>query len=120
MTIYRVAGLLAFAFMLSVGQILVKKAVIAVKGPEPQVLDLRFAFNLFTNWQFLLAIGICASLVVVWAWTLTFIPLSKAYPFVVCAFVFAGILEYFIFGVPLSPRFFIGCGLIALGLIVIL
>ena len=60
------------------------------------------------------------SVVPLWAWILTFVPLSKAYPFVVLAFVFTAIFESVFFGVQMSLKFFVGCSFILVGLLVII
>jgi drug/metabolite transporter (DMT)-like permease len=120
MNIIHVIALVCFSFMLSVGQIFLKKAVLIAQANTPSGLVRPLITAVLFTWQFWAAIALCGSLVLVWAWLLSLVPLSKAYPFVVLAFVFAAILEHFIFGTNLNPSFFVGCGLIVAGLIVIL
>ncbi len=116
--------LVSFAFFLGAGQILLKKGVyLAQSNAQAQSVSsgiFHFGLQLIQTWQFWGAILLCGSLVLLWAWMLTIIPLSKAYPFVVLAFVFAAIMEHFFFGTPVTFKFFIGCGFIAAGLIFIL
>ena len=75
--------------------------------------------SLLTIWQFWVAIIVSGCGMVLWAWVLPFVPLAKAYPFVVLAFVFAAIFDSVFFGQSLSLKFFLGCALILAGLIVI-
>jgi len=115
-----VLTLVVFAFMLGVGQIVLKKGVLVAQQEAVTASKFALLYALMWTWQFWAAVAICGSMVLVWSWLLSIIPLSKGYPFVVLAFLFAGILEHFFFGTSLSYKFFIGCGLIVLGLVVIL
>jgi drug/metabolite transporter (DMT)-like permease len=112
-------SLVGFAFCMSVAQIVLK---IGVQNAQEQsgasVASLFFA--LIATWQFWFAVLLTGSLVFLWSWILSVVPLSTAYPFVVLALVFAGILEHFLFGQALSPNFFIGCALILAGLMFVL
>jgi len=108
----------SFAFILGSSQVLLKKAVNIAQGGSTE-FSITFFLNLLSTLEFWGAIFATGSLVFVWAWILSFISLSKAYPFVVLAFVFAAILESFFFEQELSKSFFVGCVLILAGLIVI-
>lgn len=113
-------SLLVFvAFLLALGQLLLKAGVQTASAGNGQAALPTLVLSLAVTWQFWAAIVVCGSVVLLWAWILTFIPLSKAYPFVVLAFVFAAILESVCFGVHMSPKFFVGCSFILLGLLVI-
>lgn len=119
MIVIQTAMLVGVAFMLAVGQILLKIGVTnARSAPGGDVTTGMFS-HLLLAWQFWAAILVSGAVMVFWAWILTFIPLAKAYPFVVLAFVFAGILEAIIFGQSLSASFFVGCALILGGLLII-
>jgi drug/metabolite transporter (DMT)-like permease len=113
-----IASLIGFSFLLSLGQILLKFGVGAAQQQTHTTTAMIYA--LLWTWQFWTAVALCGSLVLLWAWLLSIIPLSKAYPFIVLAFVFAAILEHYFFGQSLSWKFFAGCALIVSGLIVIL
>lgn len=118
MNVIHIALLIGFSFLLSLGQIVLKFGVNVAQKQTNTTATMIYA--LLWTWQFWAAIALCGSLVLFWAWLLSIIPLSKAYPFVVLAFVFAAILEHYLFGQNLSWKFFAGCGLIVSGLIVIL
>ena len=106
------------ALMLALSQILLKAAVVLVRT-DGKTAVLGMLTSLLTIWQFWLAIIVSGCVMLLWAWVLTFVPLSKAYPFVVLAFVFAAIFDSIFFGQSLSLKFFLGCALILAGLIVI-
>lgn len=112
--------LVFFALLLACAQIILKTGVVIVKSEAEAGTIIDFMFALVLQWHFWVAIAICGGLVFAWAWLLTFVPLSKAYPFVVLAFIFAGVLEHFAFGQTLSLSFFIGCALIVGGLVVMI
>ncbi|HUS96939.1 MAG TPA: hypothetical protein VMX97_09395 [Hyphomicrobiaceae bacterium] len=120
MSLLYVVYLIGFALLLAVAQIVLKTGAVLAKSEAEAgtILDLMFALVL--QWRFWVAIAMCGGLVFAWAWLLTFLPLSKAYPFVVLAFIFAGVLEHFVFGQTLSLTFFLGCALIAAGLVVMI
>ena len=124
MTLLNITMLISFAFFLGLGQILLKAGVTVThaqaRADSASSSILNFGIQLVQTWQFWSAMLLTGSLVLFWAWILTTIPLSKAYPFVVLAFVFAAVMEYFFFGIPLSYKYFIGCAFIAAGLIFIL
>jgi len=115
-----ILSLVGFAFLLSVGQILLKKGVLVAQQQAGSSTIAAMLIALIWTWQFWAAMTLCGSLVLLWSWIISIVPLSKAYPFVILAFVFAAVLEHYIFGQSLSLKFFAGCCLIALGLLVIL
>jgi len=116
----QILSLIGFAFLLSVGQLLLKKGVLVAQQQASVSTAAAMLIALVWTWQFWAAISLCGSLVLLWSWMISIIPLSKAYPFVVLAFVFTALLEHYFFGQSLSLKFFAGCFLVAAGLIVIL
>ena len=107
------------ALMLALSQILLKSAVVLVRADGGKTAVLGMLTSLLTIWQFWVAIIVSGFVMLLWAWVLTFIPLAKAYPFVVLAFVFAAVFDSVFFGQSLTLKFFLGCSLILAGLIVI-
>lgn len=114
-----IISLVGFALCLSIGQILLKLGVTTAQRQSDGAVMSLFA-ALLTTWQFWSAIALTGSLLLLWSWILSIIPLSSAYPFVVLALVFAGVFEHYLFGQPLNANFFIGCALILAGLLFIL
>jgi hypothetical protein len=112
--------LVCVAFLLAIGQLLLKNGVQTASAGSGKPTLPSLALSLAVTWQFWAAMMVCGFVVLLWAWILTFIPLSKAYPFVVLAFVFTAIFESVFFGVQMLPKFFIGCSLILAGLMVII
>ncbi len=97
MTLLNVSLLVSFAFFLGAGQILLKMGVFIAQAQAQAISPnvWTFGIRLIQTWQFWAAILLCGSLVLLWAWILTVVPLTKAYPFVVLAFIFAAIMEFF-------------------------
>ena len=74
---------------------------------------------LFNDWTFLLGIVIYGLLLIYWVWLLTFLPLSRAYPFTLLSLVVAAIGGSLFFQEPLSSSFIIGLAIIGVGLFVL-
>ena len=114
LTLWQIVLLVAYAAGMSGGQLLFKMAALrygaAVGGPGERLLGL--AFNVY----FIAAIILYAGFAILWVWILSFIPLSRAYPFVALAFALTPLLAGLLFGDTISFRliagiFFILCGL---------
>ena len=108
--------LVGYAAALAYAQALLKVAVLSVKASGQISSAHMFVFELLQKWYFWGAMLLCGVLVFVWAWFLTFIPLHYAYPFIVLAIIFVGLLEYFFWGAELGYKFFIGTFFIGVGL----
>lgn len=102
--------LVLFASLLTVGQLLFKKAALA-SAAEP----LPWAF---ANGWMALALILYVAATLLWTWILRTTPLSVAYPFAALAFVFVPLLSAGIFGEPLGARLACGMALIVAGVIV--
>ncbi|WP_353191905.1 hypothetical protein [Pandoraea pnomenusa] len=109
--------LLTYACAMGIGQILFK--YVAIHGADPTASAAQRGLALATNPTFLFAIVLYGVLTLIWIWILGFIPLSKGLPFTVTSILVAGVGSHILFGEPLSPRFFIAVGFIAVGLLVL-
>jgi len=114
LTLWQILLLGAYSAGISGGQILFKMAALrsdaAIGGIGERLLGLAF------NPYFIAAVVLYAAYAVFWVWILTFIPLSRAYPFVALAFALTPLLSGLLFGDTISVRlmagiFFILCGL---------
>lgn len=76
-------------------------------------------FSLFSDWTFLLGIALYGLLLVYWVWLLTFLPLSRAYPFTLLSIVVAAIGGALFFHESLSIPFVTGSAIIGVGLVVL-
>lgn len=114
MTAPHVALLLLYACGMAAGQVLFKYAALSAAGGG--MSGLRALLGLAANPFFLAALAVYFGLSLMWTWILTFIPLSRAYPFAAAAFVITPIAAALIFAEPVGPRFAIGILLIAIGL----
>lgn len=104
--------LVLYAFGMAVGQVLFK---LSADRTSSMAGD-GFVKGLLGNGYFLSAVVIYGALTVLWVWILTRIPLSRAYPFVALAFVFTPALAFLLFGESPNSWYFLGLGLILLGL----
>ncbi len=94
---------------------LFKAASESVRGLSGIALVLSLATNLW----FIAAITLYMSLTVVWVWILTFIPLSRAYPFVILAFIFTPLGAAAFFGESLRGNYLWGMAFVLTGLTLI-
>ncbi len=104
-------GLVAFALMLAVAQILLKLA--AVKSTESP-----FPWSLL-NWQLIVALAIYGVATIIWVMVLRVTPLSLAYPFAALGFVIVPAFAAFLFNEPLTTTYLVGAAMIVGGIIVI-
>ena len=112
MTSANVTILLLYALGMSLGQALFKLAVERAKS----LANDAFWISLFSTGYFYLSIALYGALTLVWFWILARVPLSRAYPFVVLAFVFTPALAVLFFNESLNIWYFVGLGLILAGL----
>jgi drug/metabolite transporter (DMT)-like permease len=114
LTLWQILLLSAYSAGMSGGQVLFKMAALrsdaANGGIGERLLGLVF------NPYFIAAVILYAAYAVLWVWILTFIPLSRAYPFIALAFALTPLLGGLLFGDTISVRlmagiFFILCGL---------
>jgi len=114
LTFWQILLLSAYAAGMSGGQVLFKLAALrsagATSGIGERLLELVF------NPYFIAAVVLYAAYAILWVWILTFIPLSRAYPFIALAFALTPLLGGLLFGDPISLRllagiFFVLCGL---------
>lgn len=108
--------LVVYALGMAIGQVLFKFAADRAKVNAAE----GFLTPLLSDWYFLAAVAVYGLLTILWVWVLTRIPLSRAYPFVVLAFVFTPVLASVLFGESLTGWYFLGLGLVLLGLAVLL
>lgn len=103
--------LVAFALLLSSGQVLFKQAAIAGTGKP-------FHLGFFNGWM-AAALILYAIATVLWVWILRTTALSIAYPFVALGFILVPLAAHYLFGEPFETRYVFGAVLIIAGLLVI-
>jgi drug/metabolite transporter (DMT)-like permease len=111
-----VALLVAYAAGMAGGQMLFKAA--ALRDQTDGTAAER-AFSLICNAYFLGAVALYVALTVLWVWLLTFIPLSRAYPFVALAFAITPLLGGMVFAEPITVKLLAGIALLLGGLLLI-
>lgn len=94
---------------LSVGQILFKKASVALTFSSKNIL------YSFINSNLIIALVVYVVATLMWLFVLKTTPLRIAYPFVALAFFIVPIMAYYFLGEKLNLNTFIGASFIALG-----
>jgi drug/metabolite transporter (DMT)-like permease len=74
---------------------------------------------MLVDWPFLAGAASYALLLIFWMWLLTFLPLSRAYPFTLLSLIVATAGGAIFFHEPLTPRFLAGLLVIAVGLLLL-
>lgn len=116
LTLWQVALLIAYAAGMAGGQMLFKAAALRYL-PDGPTADR--VLSLVLNAYFLGAVALYVALTVLWVWLLTFIPLSRAYPFVALAFALTPLLGGIVFAEPMTAKLLAGIALILGGLLLI-
>lgn len=112
MSTANVAILFFYAIGMSLGQLLFKLAADRAKANPAD----GFWIAVLSTRHFYLAIALYGLLTVAWVWILMRVPLSRAYPFVVLAFVLTPLLAAVVFGESLDLWYAISLMLILSGL----
>ena len=112
----QVVLLVAYAAGMVGGQMLFKAAALRY---QPDATGAERAFSLICNAYFLGAVALYVALTVLWVWLLTFIPLSRAYPFVALAFAITPLLGGMVFAEPITVKLLAGIALLLGGLLLI-
>lgn len=118
MKISEVFMVMIFSVGMGLGQLLLKYSAQRQLTNTESTWLLRIG-ALFSDWTFLLGIALYGLLLIYWVWLLTFLPLSRAYPFTLLSLVIAAIGGSFFFREPISNGFVIGLVLIGVGLFVL-
>lgn len=110
--------LLMFSVGMGFGQLLLKYSAVRQAPTQEQSIISRLLAMVF-DWPFMMGAGWYALMLVYWVWLLTFLPLSKAYPFTLVSLVVAAVGSSIFFQEQLSARFGLGLLVIACGLLLV-
>lgn len=118
MKLSHVIMVMIFSAGMGIGQLLFKFAA------QRQLIntDTRWFFRFISlcgDWSFLLGIVLYGLLLVYWVWLLTFIPLSRAYPFTLLGFIIVAAGGAVFFNEPLTLPLIVGLAIIGVGLVVL-
>lgn len=118
MKISQVIMVMMFSVGMGLGQLLLKFSAQRqlVNADSSWLLRL---LSLFGDWTFLLGIALYGLLLVYWVWLLTFLPLSRAYPFTLLSLVVAAIGGTLFFHETMTLTFVLGLTIIGIGLMVL-
>ncbi|OZI32040.1 4-amino-4-deoxy-L-arabinose-phospho-UDP flippase [Bordetella genomosp. 10] len=75
-------------------------------------------FVMETATTLFLALALYGITTIAWIWVLQKLDLGRVYPFMALAFVLVPIASHFIFNEQFKPQYFIGVGLIMVGIVV--
>jgi multidrug transporter EmrE-like cation transporter len=114
--INQTALLIAYSLGMIAGQMLFKLASSSHNYVEPSNLPIQI-INLVANPFFAVSVILYLVLSVFWVWILTFIPISKAYPFVALSFAGTAIGGWMFFGERLSATNLFGLALLGAGIV---
>ncbi len=117
MRISHILMLVLFSVGMGLGQLLLKFS--ALQQNDAGAGFVVRLVTLFTDWTFLLAATFYGLLLIFWVWLLTFLPLSRAYPFTILSFIVATTGSAIFFNEQMSRTMVAGLALIGLGLIVL-
>jgi len=109
----QIALLCAYAAGMAGGQMLFKLAALRI---EPDLTLIQRLASLVQNRFFLAALLFYFGLSLFWVWLLSFIPISRAYPFLALAFAVTPVLGIVAFGEQSSVRLMVGLVIILVGL----
>ena len=111
--ILNLVSLSVFTIALAVGQLLFKQVGLAVRGKPlgEAALTLAQAPALYA------ALALYGATTFLWIWILTRVPLMQAYPWVAAGVILVPLLSGYFFGERVAPVFWLGAGLIAVGLL---
>lgn len=118
MKLSQVIMVMIFSVGMGLGQLLLKFSAQrqAMNSGSGWIIRLS---SLFSDWTFLLGIALYGLLLVYWVWLLTFLPLSRAYPFTLLSLVVAAIGSSLFFNESLTFPFIAGLAIIGVGLVVL-
>jgi drug/metabolite transporter (DMT)-like permease len=117
LTLSQIVLLMAYAAGMSGGQVLFKMAALRYGAAEGGVGERLW--GLLFNAYFVSALVLYAAYAILWVWILSFIPLSRAYPFVALAFALTPLLGGMLFGETISLRLLVGILFILCGLFLV-
>lgn len=115
MALSNVLQLVSFAVLLSIGQLLFKRAALQVADVPAVGALLKLAVSP-TLWAALVLYGVATLL---WVLILRTTPLSLAYPFVALGFVILPVLSWWLFDEALGWHVLVGTLLIVSGVLVV-
>lgn len=113
----QIALLVCYAIGLSVGQVLFKMAAMSMQ--QPASWTSRWLTKLLLEPYFVAAAVLYVGLSLFWVWILSFIPLSRAYPFVALSLLFTPLWGHILFGEALGKDYVLGVMLIVAGLLLV-
>lgn len=117
MKIHHVVMVIIFSVGMGLGQLLFKWSAIRQTKIEDTSFQLRL-ISLLCDWPFLFGLMLYCTLTVYWIWLLTFLPLSRVYPFTFLSLAVAAVGSAVLFHEHLTLTYVTGLAIIGVGLVV--
>jgi multidrug transporter EmrE-like cation transporter len=102
-----------FTATLAIGQVLFKHIGLAIRGMSV----MHAAATVFRQPEFYVALAIYGAATLLWIWILGRVSLMQAYPWAGACVIFVPLMGSYVFGEKAGPLFWVGAGLIALGIV---
>ncbi len=118
MNLSQISMISLFSIGMGLGQLLLKYSAKRQSNTLDATL-IQKLISLFSDWPYLLGVALYASLLIYWVWLLTFIPLSRAYPFTLISLIVVAIGSALLFQEVLTIQFILGLTIIGIGLAVL-
>ncbi len=112
MNINNILSITGVVAILSIGQVLFKKASISFPNEITIINIIKFIFSPYL----ISACFLYASATLFWVYILRTVPLNKAYPLIALSFVIVPIISYFFLKETLSIRYGVGIIFILIGI----
>jgi drug/metabolite transporter (DMT)-like permease len=112
----RLLQILVAVLGVSCGQVLLKLAAARVQASTADTPSLQ---SFLLNGYLLAGVCVLGLATLLWTWTLRWVPLSQAYPFMALAFVMVPLIWWFLGGETMSARQLAGTVLIVAGVVVV-
>lgn len=100
------------ALMLAAGQLLFKLAAVEWKV---RAAEGAFISGLL-SWPFVASVGLYGVATLLWIYALQFVPLSRAYLFVLGGAILVPVMAHILFGEPLGPAYWLGFAMVVGGI----
>jgi|688.fasta_scaffold1131566_1 drug/metabolite transporter (DMT)-like permease len=115
MKISNIILLTLFSFGMALGQISFKYAALRQVETVGDSRLIKF-ISLISDWPFLFGVFVYFILLFYWLWLMTFIPLSRAYPYTLLSVIITSFLAPIFFNESIGQNMLLGFLFIAIGL----
>lgn len=109
--LHMISLLLATPFLIAAGQVMFKMTGLKLAAHPAAPIQSALLSPIFLS-----ALGLYGGATLLWVYVLKTVPLSYAYSFMALTFVIVPLMAHFWIGEAISPRYYLGMGLVLAGL----